>query len=418
MSNPITSIANIKQWPEARLVEHQDDDDKTSEAKFAEHWRRAKARKEEQERHRREDEKQRRAAEEAEALPQIIVIKASIKPSVSVRIRPSVVQGFRMQSGLFSFRLRKKVPLVVVVRRPKPSVRIRTIRVRIVFRSSVSVSGSSSDPFNHYLTSPSHPFQPHNFLVPLGRDHTRTHTISLFLWDSTPVIYFTARRKTEEAQRKTEEAQRKKEAEEAARKRAVEIKAQQSADKGKGRAPPQCTRCEFRGLECEVGPGKATSCLECREAKVKCERPGTEKSEKRRRRVDSEAGPSKKRKRTLEDTAELSDGGDEKDVKTLPQLGALLVDAIRGIQETLLQQNRRLDKQNELLGELVDLKMRKIFGEKEEEEDDSEEEAEELPEEELAELASEKEENAQRELAEVLAEGAEEHSEAEENTME
>lgn len=151
---------------------------------------------------------------------------------------------------------------------------------------------------------------------------------------------------------------------------------------------------------------------------MKCERPGTEKSEKRRRRVDSEAGPSKKRKRTLEDTAELSDGGDEKDVKTLPQLGALLVDAIRGIRETLLQQNRRLDKQNELLGELVDLKMQKIFGEKEEEDDDSEEEAEELPEEELAELASEKEENAQRELAEVLAEGAEEHSEAEENTME
>ena len=48
--------------------------------------------------------------------------------------------------------------------------------------------------------------------------------------------------------------------------------------KGKGLA---CVRCVWVTIECVIGEGsKATSCVACREAKVKCERPrekGTEK---------------------------------------------------------------------------------------------------------------------------------------------
>lgn len=62
----MSTIANINQWPDACLSEHQDNDDKTSEAKFLEHRRCAKVHKEEEERSRREAEEC-RVAEEVEA---------------------------------------------------------------------------------------------------------------------------------------------------------------------------------------------------------------------------------------------------------------------------------------------------------------------------------------------------------------
>ena len=57
----------------------------------------------------------------------------------------------------------------------------------------------------------------------------------------------------------------------------------QQCSKGKAKVsePLVCNRCVEHGLECELGPGKSTSCTECREAKAKCKRPGEEKPERK-----------------------------------------------------------------------------------------------------------------------------------------
>ena len=63
-----------------------------------------------------------------------------------------------------------------------------------------------------------------------------------------------------------------------------EVAAQQH---GKGKVKvsesPDCQWCVEHGLECELGPGKLTLCMECREVKAKCERPSEEKPERKRK---------------------------------------------------------------------------------------------------------------------------------------
>ena len=61
--------------------------------------------------------------------------------------------------------------------------------------------------------------------------------------------------------------------------------------KGKGKALLECTRCMDHGLECELWPGKSTSCMACQEGKLKCEQPRMEakgKSECWRKWVEEE----------------------------------------------------------------------------------------------------------------------------------
>ena len=123
----------------------------------------------------------------------------------------------------------------------------------------------------------------------------------------------------------------------------------QQCSKGKAKAsePPVCNRCAERGLECELGPGKLTSCTECCEAKAKCERPGEEKPERKRKRgqvEESEAGPSgsKRLKKTSE---ERSDG--------MTELAEVLGAGLKAITDTLSRQGRLFQK-------LVELEMDKV----------------------------------------------------------
>ena len=61
----------------------------------------------------------------------------------------------------------------------------------------------------------------------------------------------------------------------------------QQHGKGKGKAEELlvCNRCAECGLECELGPSKLTLCMECCEAKAKCEWPGEEKLERKCKQV-------------------------------------------------------------------------------------------------------------------------------------
>ena len=63
--------------------------------------------------------------------------------------------------------------------------------------------------------------------------------------------------------------------------------APQQCRKGKGKAsePPECSQYVEHGLECELRPGKLTLCTECREVKAKCEQPGEEKPERKRKQA-------------------------------------------------------------------------------------------------------------------------------------
>ena len=63
----------------------------------------------------------------------------------------------------------------------------------------------------------------------------------------------------------------------------MEEVAVQQCGKGKGKVkePLVCNQCVECGLECELGPGKLTSCMECQEAKAKCKWPRKEKLERK-----------------------------------------------------------------------------------------------------------------------------------------
>ena len=153
---------------------------------------------------------------------------------------------------------------------------------------------------------------------------------------------------------------------------------------------PDCQWCQDHGLECKLGPGKSTSCEECREAKVKCEHPGDEKLEQKRKRArveEVEAGPSgsKRPKKTLE---ERSNG--------FAELAEVLGAGLKAISDALSKQGRLLQELVELEAEKVELMQLDRWA-SEDEEDEEEEETEEGEEveveTELPELAKEKEEN-------------------------
>ena len=145
-----------------------------------------------------------------------------------------------------------------------------------------------------------------------------------------------------------------------------------------------------RGLKCELRPSKSTSCMECCEAKAKCERPGEEKLERKRKRVQAEepeAGPSGS-KRPKKMSEERSDG--------FAELAEVLGVGLKAITDALSKQGR-------LLQELVELEVDKVEvmqldwwlseDEEDEEEDETEEGEEVEVEKELPELAKEREEH-------------------------
>ena len=105
--------------------------------------------------------------------------------------------------------------------------------------------------------------------------------------------------------------------------------------KGKGKAlePPECSQCMERGLECELGPSKSTSCTECREAKAKCKWPGKEKPERKCKQAqmeELETGPSglKRLKKMLEERSD--------------EMAEVLGAGLKAIMDTLSKQGRLL----------------------------------------------------------------------------
>ena len=151
-----------------------------------------------------------------------------------------------------------------------------------------------------------------------------------------------------------------------------------------------CQQCQDHGLECKLGPGKSTSCEECREAKAKCERPGEEKLEQKRKwaRVEEvEAGPSgsKRTKRTSEEGS-----------NRMAELVEVLRAGLRGITDALGKQGRLLQELVELEADKVKLMQYDQWAsedKEDEDEDEAEEEEEVEVEQELPELAKEQEEN-------------------------
>ena len=147
-----------------------------------------------------------------------------------------------------------------------------------------------------------------------------------------------------------------------------------------------------RGLECELGPGKSTSCTECREAKAKCEQPGKEKLERKHKQAqaeESEAGPSGS-KRPKKTSVERSDG--------MTELVEVLGAGLKAITDALSKQGRLLQELVELEADKVELMQldRWVSEDEEDEEEDEAEEGEEVEvEQELPELAKEKEENGE-----------------------
>ena len=113
------------------------------------------------------------------------------------------------------------------------------------------------------------------------------------------------------------------------------------------------------GLDCVAGVGgKATECIACQDAKAKCERPGEERGEKKVRR----------RKWAVE---ELPKGKKAKKAQTEPEAGPSGGAALEGLQvsskvvENLGDLMRgllwRLDRQNALLVQLVQLKVDEVW---------------------------------------------------------
>ena len=140
----------------------------------------------------------------------------------------------------------------------------------------------------------------------------------------------------------------------------------EGAGKGKEKALPECTWCERRGFECERGSGKSTACKACIEAKAKCVRPGAEGSEKatKRRRKAEEESPRGKKKRAR--TTEESEAGPSKVRGTEREGGAEMaegvMDVLGEIRDAMRAQNRRLDHLNVVLGRLVELKAKEVYG--------------------------------------------------------
>ena len=90
------------------------------------------------------------------------------------------------------------------------------------------------------------------------------------------------------------------------------------------------------GLECELRPGKSTLCIECCEAKAKCEQPSEEKPERKCKRAQAEeleVGPSgsKRPKKMLEERSDR-----------FMELAEVLRVGLKAIMEALSKQGRLL----------------------------------------------------------------------------
>ena len=140
------------------------------------------------------------------------------------------------------------------------------------------------------------------------------------------------------------------------------VRAEQSARKGKARAPvPEvCARCIKKMLLCELGTGKSTSCQACKVAKAWCERLEEEEMElkvvHRRKCMKVELPCSKKKK---VQTEELSKGSEKSN-------GGLVVKEVRGstlrVELKLLFQGlfTQLNHQNNLLEDLLQVKTQEV----------------------------------------------------------
>ena len=162
--------------------------------------------------------------------------------------------------------------------------------------------------------------------------------------------------------------------------------------KGKGKASelPEYSPCVERGLECELRPGKLTSCTECCKAKAKCERPGKEKLERKHKQAQAEeleVGPSSS-KRLKKTSEERRDG--------FAELAEVLGAGLKAIMDTLSKQGRLLQELVELEADKVEVMQldQWLSEDKEDKEEEETEEGEAVEiEQELPELAKEKEEN-------------------------
>ena len=145
-------------------------------------------------------------------------------------------------------------------------------------------------------------------------------------------------------------------------------------------------RCARTGMECVPGEGKATACVGCQQARQRCEKPGEEGTEKkavrRRKRAEEEEEVPKgsQRKKARMESEPGGSGGrtEEQEEWTLRQ-------ELRDFGKRFLvrwdRQNRHLEQQNKLLGQLVELKSKEVWGaglEENDEDIDAEMEREEL----------------------------------------
>ena len=113
-----------------------------------------------------------------------------------------------------------------------------------------------------------------------------------------------------------------------------------------------------RGLDCVAGVGgKATACVTCQDTKAKCERPGEESREKvcqRKQAVEELPKGKKGKKAQTEPEAGPSRGAALEGLQVSSKVIKNLSDLMRGLLW-------RLDRQNALLAQLVQLKVDEVW---------------------------------------------------------
>ena len=163
----------------------------------------------------------------------------------------------------------------------------------------------------------------------------------------------------------------------------------QQCGKGKGKTSELLVYnwCMEHGLECKLGPGKLTLCMECHKMKVKCEQPGEETLERKCKQAQMEE-------------LKMEPSGLKRQKKTSEERSDRVMEVLRAGLKAIMD---ALSKQKRLLQELVELEVDKVeliqldwwvLQDKEDEDEDETEEGEEVEvEKELPELAKEREEN-------------------------
>ena len=115
------------------------------------------------------------------------------------------------------------------------------------------------------------------------------------------------------------------------------------------------------GMECVPGEDKATACVGCQQARQRCEKPGEEGTEKkvvrRRKRAEEEEEVPKgsQRKKARMESEPGGSGGRTEEQEELLDFG----------KQFLVwwdRQNCHLEQQNKMLGQLVKLKSKEVWG--------------------------------------------------------